>query len=67
MTTDLIISLLILAGVGLMAGAAYVWRKRHDGRNALLMLVASLVMFGNVAIWLMPTPQGETLADRAKQ
>ncbi|WP_164499222.1 hypothetical protein [Sphingopyxis witflariensis] len=52
--TDTIISILVLTGIVLTGGAAFVFRK-GDRRRALLMLVAALVMFANVAIWLVPT------------
>lgn len=51
--SDTIISILMLTGVLLTAGAVYVFRK-GDRRRALLMLVAALVMFANVTIWLVP-------------
>lgn len=51
--SDTIMSILMLTGVLLTGGAAYVFRN-GDRRRALLMLVAALVMFANVAIWLMP-------------
>ena len=62
MTGDLILSVLMLAGIALLIGAYRLWRKREDRKKAALMLVAAVVMFANVAIWLVPTPQGETLA-----
>ena len=52
--SDTIISLLMLAGVILTGGAVYVFRT-GDRKRALLMLVAALVMFANVVIWLVPT------------
>ncbi|NYF31880.1 MULTISPECIES: hypothetical protein [Sphingopyxis] len=51
--SDTIMSILMLTGVLLTGGAVLVFRK-GDRRRALLMLVAALVMFANVAIWLMP-------------
>lgn len=51
--SDTIISILMLTGVLLTGGAVLVFRK-GDRRRALLMLVAALVMFANVAIWLVP-------------
>ena len=51
--SDTIMSILMLTGVLLTGGAAYVFRK-GDRRRALLMLVAALVTFANVAIWLVP-------------
>ena len=51
--SDTIMSILILTGVLLTGGAVIIFRK-GDRRRALLMLVAALVMFANVAIWLVP-------------
>lgn len=50
---DTILALLMLAGFLLCGGALFVHR-RGDSRRALLMLVAGLVMFANVAVWLAP-------------
>lgn len=46
----LILSLLMLAGFALAAGGAYLIAKRKDRRRGILMLVAALVMWGNVAV-----------------
>ena len=51
--SDTIMSILMLTGVLLTGGAVLVFRK-GDRRRALLTLVAALVMFANVAIWLVP-------------
>ena len=51
--SDTVISVLMLTGVALTGGAASVFRQ-GDKRRALLMLVAALVMFANVAVWLVP-------------
>ena len=50
----LIFSLLVLAGILLAAGGIWLLVKGRDRRRALLMLVAAIVMFGNVAIWVLP-------------
>jgi len=50
----LIFSLLMLAGILLAAGGIWLLVKGRDRRRALLMLVAAIVMFGNVAIWVLP-------------
>lgn len=50
-----ILSLLMLAGLMLAAGGVWVLVKQpRNRRQGWLMLVAALVMFGNVAIWAMP-------------
>ncbi len=48
--SSLIMSLLMLAGFALAAGGAYLVARHRDRRRGLLMLVAALVMWGNVAI-----------------
>jgi hypothetical protein len=53
--SDTLLAILMLAGFTLSAGAFLVHR-RGDRKRALLMLVAALVMFGNVAVWLAPLP-----------
>lgn len=52
--SDAIMSILMLTGVVLTGGATYVL-KTGDRKRALLMFLAALVMFANVAIWLIPT------------
>lgn len=66
--TDIALSLLLLAGIALTIGSFYLYRKGENRQKALLMFVAALVMFANLAIWLIPTPEGATLvSEQAKQ
>lgn len=51
-----ILSLLMLAGFALTGGGLYVLFKLRNRKQGLLMLLAALVMFANVAIWAMPLP-----------
>ena len=53
---DLLLSILMLGGLALLAGSLFVFRS-GDRRRALLMIVAALVMFANVAIWLIPVKE----------
>ena len=46
----------MLAGTALLAGGIFVLRKGANKRQGWLMLVAAAVMFGNVAIGLIPVP-----------
>ncbi len=55
--TNLILSVLMLAGAALLAGGIYVLRKGINKKQGLLMLVAAAVMFANVGIWTIPTPE----------
>ncbi len=50
---DLLLSIVMLGGIALLGGAVFVFRS-GDRRRALLMLIAALVMFANVAIWVVP-------------
>jgi hypothetical protein len=47
---NLILSVLMLAGFALTAGGAYTLAKVKDRKRGILMIVAAIVMFGNVAI-----------------
>lgn len=50
-----ILSLLMLAGLALSVGGVYLIAKKPENRRqGWLMIVAALVMFGNVAIWAIP-------------
>ncbi len=50
-----ILSLLMLAGLLLLAGGVHLIAKRPENRRqGWLMILAAIVMFGNVAIWAMP-------------
>ena len=54
--SELILSILMLAGAALLAGGIYVLRKGVNKKQGWLMLVAAAVTFANVAIWMIPTP-----------
>ena len=63
---DLVVSLVVLAAVALLGGAVVLLRKGNR-KQALLMAVLAAVMLGNVAIWLVPTDDGKSLADAAAE
>ena len=44
-------SLLVLASFALAGGGSWLILKRRDRRKGSLMIVAALVMLGNVLIW----------------
>ncbi|WP_353228864.1 hypothetical protein [Novosphingobium sp.] len=50
---DTIMSIVVLAIIVLVGGALALWR-RGVRRQAVLMVVAALVLAGNVAIWAVP-------------
>ena len=59
------LSLLMLAAVALLAGAAFLWRARGERQRPLLMLVLALVMLVNVGIWTLPDASGEAPAQKS--
>jgi hypothetical protein len=52
--SDLVLSIIMLAGLFLLGGSGWMIAKRRDYKRGLLMLIAALVMFGNVAVWVVP-------------
>jgi drug/metabolite transporter superfamily protein YnfA len=58
---NIALSLLVLTAIALVGGA-YVLLKRGKRRQAWLMLALAVVMALNVAIWTVPTQNGDTLA-----
>ncbi len=50
----------MLAGAGLLAGGIYLIRTGKNKKQGVLMLIAAAVMFANVAIWTVPTPNAPT-------
>lgn len=50
-----ILSILMLAGFALSAGGLYLLIRKREIRQGWLMLAAAMVMFVNVAIWVIPT------------
>ncbi|MDG2005321.1 MAG: hypothetical protein P8J20_18515 [Novosphingobium sp.] len=54
-----VLSIMVLAMIGLLAGAVFLWRRPGGRKQALLMLVLVAVIAGNVAILTLPGPGGE--------
>ena len=57
---SLALSLLMLAGIVLSAGAVLAWRRDYR-RQGVLMALAAATMFANVAIWAVPDSAGQSL------
>ena len=55
--TNLILSILMLAGAALLLGGIYILRKGINRKQGWLMILASAVMFANVGIWTIPVPE----------
>lgn len=51
-----LLSIAVLAAFALAGGGLYLLAKGPDRKRGLLMLLAALVLFGNVLIWALPAP-----------
>ena len=49
----------MLAGIGLLVGAYVLARRDGMSQKVWLMIAVALVMFGNVAIWVVPMGDGQ--------
>ena len=63
---DVVLSLVMLAALALLAGAAVLWR-RGVRRQAGLMALLVLVMLGNVAVWAIPEEGGVAPAAQVRE
>ncbi|MEO0031951.1 MAG: hypothetical protein RIS94_1709 [Pseudomonadota bacterium] len=63
---DAALSLMMLAAIALVGGAAFLFR-RGERQRPLLMLVLAGVMVVNLVIWTTPTTGGATLVQKADQ
>ena len=52
---DVVMSVAVLAIVALVYGGVVNWRS-GDRRRGVLMVIAALVLAGNVALWILPVP-----------
>ena len=60
MASGTVLSILMLAALAMLLGAVYLWRRRGASRQVWLMLVLAVVLAANVAIWVVPSPDGTT-------
>lgn len=65
MTTDTVLSVLVLAIVALVIGAIALLRRGGQKKQALLMLLLAAIAAGNIAIWVLPDASGQSLAGQA--
>ena len=56
---DTVLSIMMLAGVGLLAGALFMAKRGAPRQKVVLMIVPAVVMFANVAIWVVPMEGGK--------
>lgn len=56
--SPILLSIMMLAAIALFGGGIWAIVKRRDRKHGLLMLVAAIVLLGNVLIWTLPVPAG---------
>lgn len=61
---DILISLAVLGAIALAIGAVALFR-RGQRKQAVLMAILVAVLAVNVAIWLVPDADGDTMMDAA--
>ena len=64
---DAVLSLTVLVALLLIVGAAVMWRRTRNTKNALLMVLLAVVALMNVAIWTLPDAGGEAPLDKLEQ
>jgi hypothetical protein len=64
---SLILSIATFAGFALLWGAWRLWRRDGASQKVWLMIVAALVLFANIAIWVVPDDNGQSLVKSQKQ
>jgi hypothetical protein len=67
MTTDFVLSIVMLAALALLAGAFFLWRRTGELRNPALMVLLALIALANVLIWTVPTSDGTTPLEEAQK
>lgn len=60
-----VLSLAMLSAFLLLFGAWKRWQRDGAGQQMWLMIAASLVIFANVAIWVLPDDKGQSLVTGA--
>lgn len=61
---DIVLSIVMLAGIALLVGAFLLWRRGGPRRQVAMMAILALVAFVNVAIWVVPDAAGDRPVDR---
>lgn len=54
-TFDVLLSVAMLVVIALVWGGTFLLRRGTDRKRAVLMLLAALVLLGNILIWSWPS------------
>ena len=64
---DIVLSILVLAGLALVGGALLAWRKNIPKKQIGLMPLLAVIVAVNVAIWTVPDDDGTAPIDQIEQ
>jgi hypothetical protein len=64
--TDIVLSIVMLAALALVAGAAVLWRRTGQVKQPALMVLLAVIAVLNVLIWTIPTSTGEAPIEQLK-
>ena len=53
-----VLSILVLAAIALVLGAAALWRRGAPRKQIVLMLLLAAIMVANIGIWTLPDSSG---------
>lgn len=53
-----VLSIVMLAGIALLAGAWFLWKRTGEAKRPLLMVLLAAIALLNVAIWTVPSADG---------
>lgn len=63
--SDFVLSAATFAALLLLFGAWQVKKRANNTRQMWLMIIAAMVIFINIAIWITPNRNGQSLANPA--
>jgi len=64
---NIVLSIVMLTAGALIAGAFVFWRRTGQAKQPILMLILALIAIANVAIWTLPTSDGESPVDKVAE
>ena len=64
---DMVLSILVLAAIGLVAASIWQWRRGGPRKQVWLMLLLAMIMIANVLVWTIPNKDGTVPLDRAAE
>lgn len=64
---NIVLSIMMLAAIGLLLGAFLLWRKGGPLKQVLLMVLLAVIAMVNVGIWTVPDAEGTAPLDKLEQ